>query len=45
MDKESRDGRKKGKKSKVGVVNHSFELASNSVRNKVRSVEQRDVLD
>ncbi|XP_053393911.1 uncharacterized protein LOC123525348 isoform X2 [Mercenaria mercenaria] len=31
------DGKKKGKKSKVGVINDSFELeqASNSVRNKV----------
>lgn len=44
MDRESRDSRKKGKKSKVGVVNDSFELASNSVRNKVRSVVHRAVL-
>ncbi|XP_060608623.1 uncharacterized protein LOC132760627 isoform X3 [Ruditapes philippinarum] len=37
MDRESKDGKKKGKRNKVGLVNDSFELepASNSVRNKV----------
>lgn len=37
MDKDSKDGKKKGKKNKVGLINDSFELEpSNSVRKKVR---------
>lgn len=37
MDKDYKDGKKRGKKSKVGVVNYTFEMeeASNTIRNKV----------